>query len=313
LAASRLTLWLLGLACLSLFFLVGHLHPLAYLAMGSWLPLPLLLVGWRLGERSALGLAVVAALLLFASQPTVKGLWDNLAFGELLLMGVLLSSFKNRGMYPAHGIILTTAVLALVALLFLLGQSALAGQAPLEVIQQRARETAETLNKVFAETGVETKSLLPLGVPRLDWETLVLRIYPALFVINTAFVAWLNTVAARFLAHLLKWDDPGLPLSQWNNPEWLIFVFLIGGFLLLVPVPSLRLISLNLLLVVGFLYFCQGVAVVAAIFQRFHVPVFLRLLGYPLLFMNPLFFLIILLGLMDLWLDFRRLNRPRDA
>jgi hypothetical protein len=43
------------------------------------------------------------------------------------------------------------------------------------------------------------------------------------------------------------------------------------------------------------------------------VPVFLRLLGYPLLFMNPLFFLIILLGLMDLWLDFRRLNRPRDA
>lgn len=312
-AASRFIIWLLGLACLSLFFLAGRLHPLAYLAMGTWLPLPILVVGWRLGERAALGLAVAAALLLFASQPTVKGLVDHLAFGELLLMGVLLSSFRSRGIFPAHGIILATVVLTCIGLIVLLGQSALAGQTPLEVLQQKAQETAQTLNKVFTETGVETKSLMPLGLPQLDWETLILRIYPALFVINTAFVAWLNTVAVRSLAHLLKWDEPGLPLSQWNNPEWLIFVFLIAGFMLLAPVQSLRLISLNLLLVLGFLYFCQGVAVVAAIFQRFRVPVFLRLLGYPLLFINPLFFLIIILGLTDLWLDFRRLHQPRDA
>lgn len=312
-AASRFTVWLLGLACLSLFYLAGQLHPLAYLAMGTWLPLPILVVGWRLGERDALGLAVVAALLLFASQPTVKGLSDNLPLTELLLMGVLLSSFRSRGILPAHGIILATVVLAIAGLIFLLGQSGLAGQTPLEVLRQKAQETAATLNKVFAETGVESKSVMPPGVPQMDWETLVLRIYPALFVINTAFVAWLNTVAARFLAHLLKWDEPGLPLSQWNNPEWLIFVFLITGFLLLAPVQSLRLISLNLLLLLGFLYFCQGVAVVAAIFQRFRVPLFLRLLGYPLLFMNPLFFVIIILGLTDLWLDFRRLHQPRDA
>jgi len=52
---------------------------------------------------------------------------------------------------------------------------------------------------------------------------------------------------------------------------------------------------------------------VAAMFQRFQVPLFLRLIGYPLLFMNPLFFMLIILGLMDLWLDFRRLQQPRDA
>jgi uncharacterized protein YybS (DUF2232 family) len=313
LAASRLTIWLLGLACLSLLFIAGHLHPLAYLAMGTWLPLPVLLVGWRLGERASLGLAAVAALLIVATQPTLKGLLDNLSFGELLLMGVLLSSLRNRGYYSAHGIIMTAALLSLIALFFLLGQSALSGQTPLALFQEKARETAQTLHKVFAETGVETESLMPPGFSQLDWETLIVRIFPALFVINTAFVAWLNTVAARFLAHNLKWDEPGLPLSEWCNPEWLIFLFLVAGFMLLVPIKSLRLISLNFLLVVGFLYFCQGVAVVAAMFQRFHAPSFLRLLGYPLLFMNPLFFLVIILGLLDLWLDFRRLHRPRDA
>lgn len=311
--ASRLTIWFLGLTCLTLFFLAGRLHPLAYLVMGTWLPLPIVMVGWRLGQRAALGLAVAAAFVLVASHPTVKGLLDNLALGELLLMGALLSIFKNRGIWPAHGIILATAVLTLVGLMVLLSQAGLAGQTPLDLLQQKARETAQTLEKVFADTGVETKSMMPPGVPPLDWEALLLRIYPALFVINTAFVAWLNTVAARFLAHLLRWEEPGLPLSEWNNPEWLIFVFLIAGFLLLAPIPSVRLISLNLLMISGFLYFCQGVAVVAALFQRFRVPLVLRFLGYPLLFMNPLFFLIIILGLTDLWLDFRRLHQPRDA
>ncbi len=32
-----------------------------------------------------------------------------------------------------------------------------------------------------------------------------------------------------------------------------------------------------------------------------------------LLFLNPFFFVIITLGLLDLWLDFRRLHKPKDA
>jgi hypothetical protein len=296
-----------------LLYLAGHLHPLAYLVMGTWLPLPILLVGWRLDGWAALGLALAAGLLLVASQPTLAGLTENLSFGELLLTGVLLSALRQRG-YPAgQVIVLTVAAVSLVALLFLVGQSLLSGLTLLELLQKKAGETARTLNKVFAETGVEGNSLMLPGFPQFDWETLIARIFPALFVINAAFVAWLNMVVARFAALALKWKEPGVPLSEWANPEWLIFVFLMAGFMLLIPVKSLRLISLNILLVVGFLYFCQGIAVVAAIFQRFQVPLFLRLLGYPLLFMNPLFFMIIILGLMDLWLDFRRLQQPRDA
>ncbi|MDI6854915.1 MAG: DUF2232 domain-containing protein [Deltaproteobacteria bacterium] len=312
-AASRPVVWLLGLACLSLLFLAGHLHPLAYLVMGTWLPLPILLVGWRLGNRAALALALAAAVLVFATQPTLSGLLDNLSYGELFLTGVLLSSFRQRG-YPAGQVIVfTVAAVSLIALIFLVGQSLLSGLTLLELLQKKAGETARTLNKVFAETGVDGGTLMLPGFSQLDWGTLVARIFPALFVINAAFVAWLNMVTAKFLAHTLNWKEPGLPLAEWANPEWLIFVLLMAGFMLLVPLKGLRLVSLNILLVVGFLYFCQGVAVVAAMFHRFQVPLFLRLMGYPLLFINPLFFMVIILGLMDLWLDFRRLHQPRDA
>lgn len=312
-AVRRPNVWLLGLACLGFLLVASQAHPLAQLALGTWVPLPVILVGWRSGERSALGLAVAAALLVSATQPTLKGMWENLSIGELLLVGVLLSSFRNRGISPAPAIIMTAGTLALVALFFLLIQAAWAGQSPLALFHQKARETAQTLEKVFAQTGMETRSWLPLGGSPWDWETLVSRIFPGLFVINVALVAWLNTAAALFLARVLNWPEAGLPLSDWSNPEWLIFLFLGAGFLLLAPLASLRLIGLNLLLVTGFLYFCQGVAVVAATFQRFQAPLFLRLLGYPLLFVNPVFFLVIILGLADLWLDFRRLHRPHKT
>ena len=90
-------------------------------------------------------------------------------------------------------------------------------------------------------------------------------------------------------------------------------MFLAAGFLLLVPVTLVRLVSMNLLVVFGLLYFCQGAAVVASWFQRFRLPRLLRLIGYPLMFLHPLFFLVITLGLMDVWLDFRRLHQPLDA
>lgn len=103
------------------------------------------------------------------------------------------------------------------------------------------------------------------------------------------------------------------PLSQWGAPEWLVFPFLGAGFLLLVPLPALRLVAVNLFLVLGLVYFFQGLAVVAALYERFRLPGFLRLLGFLIAFMNPVFLVVTLVGLLDLWLDFRRLHRPRES
>jgi uncharacterized protein YybS (DUF2232 family) len=96
-------------------------------------------------------------------------------------------------------------------------------------------------------------------------------------------------------------------------PEWFIFVLLATGFLLLLPEPLVRTVCLNLMLIWALLYFCQGVAVVASWFQSFRAPVFLRVLGYFLMFVHPLFLLVIILGLADIWLDFRRLRQPMNV
>ncbi len=139
------------------------------------------------------------------------------------------------------------------------------------------------------------------------------RLLPGLLVTNMGLVAWLNVVLSRQLIFFLGWGEAEPPLYHWVAPEWLIFVMLGAGFLLLVPVTGARFFGLNLLMVVAVLYFCQGVAVVATWFHRLGLPRLLRMIGYPLMFLNPFFFVIITLGLMDLWLDFRRLHQPKDA
>ncbi len=279
--------------------------------MGVWLPLPILLVGWRLGDLAAFLLFAVAVAAVFVSRPTQAGVLEHLNVAELLLLGLFLSIWRNRS-YPAPQVIAFTVAGILVAnVLFLALQGALTGLGAQGIIDQKAREVAALLNQVMAEADLGSQGGL-LGLPQPDWSALVKQILPALLVINTTLVAWLNVVTVRQLALAAGEEELELPLTQWFTPEWLIFVFLGAGFLLLVPVAVVRLTGLNLVLILGFLYFFQGLAVIASLFERFHLPWFLRLMGYLLAFMNPLCLLVVIVGLLDLWLDFRRLQRPRE-
>jgi uncharacterized protein YybS (DUF2232 family) len=198
-------------------------------------------------------------------------------------------------------------------LLVFIGQAVYLGMAPHDLLAQKSAEVVDSVRKVLGNTAGGAAGPLVPGVAPAQMEALLQRLLPGLLVTNMALVAWLNIVLSRQLILLLGWGEPDPPLYHWAAPEWLIFALLGAGFLLLVPVAGARFFGLNLIIVVAVLYFCQGVAVVATWFHRLGLPRFLRMIGYPLLFLNPFFFLIITLGLMDLWLDFRRLHQPKDA
>jgi uncharacterized protein YybS (DUF2232 family) len=198
-------------------------------------------------------------------------------------------------------------------LLVFLGQAVYLGLSPHDLLAQKSAEIMDTIRKVLGETaGGSSATLLPGAAPE-QVEALLQSLLPGLMVNNMALVAWLNVVLSRQLIFLGGGGEADPPLYHWSAPEWLIFVLLGAGFLLLVPLAGARFLGLNLLIVVAVLYFGQGVAVVATWFQRLGLPRLLRMIGYPLLFLNPFFFVIITLGLMDLWLDFRRLHKPKDA
>jgi uncharacterized protein YybS (DUF2232 family) len=218
-----------------------------------------------------------------------------------------------RGVPTPRAIILTVAVLVVGALLVFVGQAVFMGISLQDLLAQKSAEIMDTMRKVLGDAGGGGPAPLIPGVAPDQVAALLQRLLPGLLVTNMALVAWLNVILSRQVVFLLGWGEPEPPLYHWVAPEWLIFVLLGAGFLLLVPVTGARYFGLNLIMVVAVLYFCQGVAVVATWFHRLGLPRLLRMIGYPLLFLNPFFFLIITLGLLDLWLDFRRLHRPKDA
>jgi len=313
LAGSRPLIWSYGLVALLTLILLGRLSPMASLFLSTWLPLPLLVVGWRLGIWEAVLLALAGVLFVFALNPGTAVLLESLGLWMLLLLGLILTVCQHRSWQAGSAILFTVAVLGLLFLMLFLGQALFQGLSPLQLWGQKAGEFTQSLKNTLHEAGLGFSDLQLVGLPRVELQELVGKILPALLLVNLALVAWVNVVLVRKLASLWGWREWGEPLSHWLSPEWLVFLLAAAGLALLTPWPLMRQVGLNLLLIMGFMYFCQGIAVMAGLFERYHVPWALRGVGYVLAFMNPLMIGVMILGLTDLWLDFRKLQKPRGA
>ena len=311
-AGSRWLLWSYGLVALLALILFGRVSPTASLFLGTWLPLPLLLVGWRLGTREAALLVAAGVAVVFALNPGVAVFQDNLGLWLILLLGLILTVCHHRGWPEGSAIICAVVVLGLLGLVFFLGQAFFQGLSPVALWEQKSREVTDSLARMLSDAGMSFSDLRLMGLPRVDVQNLLIQVLPALVLINLALMAWVNILVVQRLGTLWGWDDPGEPLSQWASPEWLVFFLVAAGFALLAPLPWVRQAGLNLLLVMGFVYFCQGLAVISALLQRYQLPWILRSLVYVLAFMNPLMLVVMILGLTDLWLDFRTLQPPRE-
>ncbi|MGQ9689006.1 MAG: DUF2232 domain-containing protein [Desulfobaccales bacterium] len=309
----RWFLWGGAFVALVALILIGRQGAVATLVFGTWVPLPLLVVGWRCGTGRAVLLAVAAGAAVLALNPSLAALHDHLGLWMLFLMGVILTAGHQRGWQAGSTIMLTTVALGVLSLALFGVQAFLEGLSPAAFWEQKSQEILATLSATLQQAGMDFADLRLAGLPSGEMSNLLPRILPALALINTALVAWLNVLVVGIIARRQGWDDAGEPLAQWACPEWLVFVLVAAGFALLAPPPWVRTIGLNLLLVVSLAYFCQGLAVVAALMQRYQAPQLLRALVYILAFINPLIIIVMLLGLADLWLDFRRLRPPREA
>jgi uncharacterized protein YybS (DUF2232 family) len=313
LAGSRWLLWSYGLVAMLALILFGRVSLMTSLVLGTWLPLPLLLVGWRLGTLEAVLLALVGVLFVFALNPGMAVFQDNLGLWMLLLMGLILTVCHHRDWPDGSAIMFAVVLLGVLSLVIFLGQAYLQGLGPTGLWEKKSQELADSLTKMMGEAGVGMSDLRVMGLPRVEIQHLLIRVLPALALINLALVAWVNVLVAQKLGSIWGWNNLGEPLSLWASPEWLVFFLVAAGFSLLAPFPGVRQAGLNLVLVLGFVYFCQGIAVISALLQRFNLPWVLRGLVYILAFMNPLMIVVMILGLTDLWLDFRRLQPSQET
>ena len=285
----------------ALFFLYTTV-PILGVPAGILIPLPCIYFSIKWGRIT--GLAVVLLMLCTMTLIDLRAMFLYLLQSvpcSLLLPEFLLRKKGGAGAVlntvVAHSLILLAA-----AVLFGIFVSADIDGLARGFIQGEAAQVRE----MYRQVGVSGEELAGLETALSQVESLAVRLYPALIVIGIALTAGLNLlVLQRFRASLGRELSLGR-LSDFKNPDFVVWILIISGFALLTDNPFIDRVALNLLTVVVFLYVAQGVAVVLWFFRKLALPRFVTVLFCLLLLLQPILAVIAAaLGLFDLWADFR--------
>jgi len=144
-----------------------------------------------------------------------------------------------------------------------------------------------------------------------------IRLSPAVAAIGAALSVMLN------LSTFMRWGGKARltydlfgELPKWSTPEWLVWVLLAAGFAFqgfkyLIPIKPIETIALDAFICVAVVYFCQGLAIMSYYFRMLGMPGVARVAIYTISCVQPvLAVLVCLAGVLDMWIDFRRLKPP---
>jgi len=243
------------------------------------------------------GLTLVLQALILAA---VLALFTGMMVGFLLgLAMVLLGFVLAQAMYRGDSLTMAgiKGVGYLTGLWLLLW--ALAGDGDTSPIQALLANIDQNLSAAWGQE----KNAATLEYLR----NFIARAWPALLLISLISLVWFNLATSHWL---LRGKHPSLSpwpeLKQWRLPDYLVAPAALVLLLLLLGFEPLATFGLNGLLVLGMLYFMQGLAIMSHMLAYWQLPLWLRGFCYFLVLMQIYgLILLALLGLADIRLGFR--------
>ena len=269
--------------------------PICYLVMRFGLPAGILAV-----------LMSTAALSVLAGNAVLTSY-----LGLFIVPSLLLPSLLKRGWPWDRALLVSGMVTLLLAGTLLMSYILLSGQEANALIDGYLNAEVDMAMQAYAEAGFDASQIAELKDVAAQVAVFIRKTFVGLY---AAGVLVIHLVTLLFLQRFKKeqYQIAGSAFSQWRLPALLIWLLIVAGFSLLVPLPELALLGRNLLAVLLPLYFVQGLAIVSCFLQRKKWPPALKGLIYVLVFLlNPLPLVVTGVGVFDLWVDFRR-PRKKD-
>ncbi|WP_310599841.1 DUF2232 domain-containing protein [Desulfobulbus sp.] len=267
--------------------------------------IPLAMHGATRGLRLvAIGLVVagVGALLVQQSEMFVFSL-------TLAPLGVALFCSARAGDSAAKSGGKGLAALGITWLLFWAIYGMLAGINPydllLKVLDLGLAQTLELTKS--KDAGLSPEMILGLTEATAAMRETIPRILPGLLTVMVLFTVWLNMVLINSLCGRLTGVAPWGAYAVWRLPDHLVWLPIGAIGVALFGQDSLQNVGNWLVMISGALYFFQGLAVLIALFERWRLPPFVRMILYFLVFLQTYgLMLVAVLGLVDVWCNFRK-------
>lgn len=297
-----------GIFLCMLIIAIMNIMPLIGVFAWMFLPLPVLFYRLKTGRNGSgiIMMASMAVLIIFTSSFA----FNTLYFGSLLITGFFLGDFIEKHLsiekimlYTGFAVIGTCSAVLLIYFF----------TRPVG-IEQLISNYVSRYNALSSELFSQSAQLYPdmeINQQMLKKiSSLFIIAFPGIFINSYLTMMWLNILLIKKL--LIK---KGITvksienLNQWKAPDYLVFAVITALIFMFLPVDILKYIAVNCLIILMFVYFFQGIAVVSFFFKKKRAPFVLQLFFYTLIAIQPFFMLLVIgCGLFDTWFNFRKLD-----
>lgn len=306
--------FVLGIAITTLAFLSVVLIPLIGAMVVVLTPLPFLFYFTKFGRARGgvlFGVSWVLALLILSFfNPDI--VFPLLFFIFSGAAGMMLSEVLKRSWSIERTLTVPVSVLLACSGCFLLLHAYQADQMPWQLIENYTLLSIQENIRLYEQMDISAEQIALIKDHAGQIAALLTNIFPAIFVVGASLMIWLNIIAARFLfqKYGLSYPDFG-DLTCWKAPEKMVWFLIATGGMLLLPSDAVKYTGMNLLIICLFVYLCAGLSVIGYFFKVKKVPRFVKALFYVLIVIQQYLLLIVMiLGLFDLWADFRKFIKP---
>ena len=298
-----------GVSITSLIFLISVFIPIIGFVAALFIPLPILFYRLRLGRINGLVIPIISSLVMVVFIGGIS--LDILFFAGLLLIGFILGELFELNLSIEKTTLYASGSVVLSGLIGLIISSMLTGEGVFGIVSNYVAKNLELTLVLYQSMGMSQENVQLISQSLDKIQHVLVTIIPALVSTSTLFVAWISILLAKpvLINRSLHYPDFG-PLNLWMAPDYLVWVVIGCGLALFLPIPVIKVIGLNGLLILMTVYFFQGIAIVSYYFNKKRFPKILRVFLYTLMALQQLILLAVIgLGFFDLWINFRRLGK----
>ena len=301
-----------GVFISSLIFLTVTLVPFLSTMMLILIPLPICFFFTKLGKIKGFLVFVFSLLIVGAVEYAVAAQTSMTILFTLGALGMVLSEIMKRRLTMGWTISLAAFAGIFVMGAILIYNSILFGKLPWDQIYVYVSSMVQENIKLYGQLDLPSEQMQYIKENSGKIARILTYTFPSLSLISLSVIILVNILICRTLFKVAKLacHDFG-DLSLWKASDHMVWVLIVSGAGLLIPLLWIKFTALNFLILCLFIYFLQGIAIIEFFFKRKKAPFYLRFLFYFLIMIQQyLMFFVVAAGIFDLWIDFRKTPVP---
>jgi uncharacterized protein YybS (DUF2232 family) len=208
-------------------------------------------------------------------------------------------------------IVFRSSLFTYIAIFFVLGSLAVLYKINVhEVIVGFIDSQISELTGLYEKIDLTTDQVEQISVIYNDIAKLFKRIYPAFIFVGFEVIVTLNlyVINRLFLKKEQKIDTQRL--LKWTPEENLVWGLIVFGFLYFIKNSYTSFVAINGLVIFLAIYFFSGFCIVNYFLKTKKISIFIQgLIYFIIVLMNEIKFILIMLGVFDIWFDFRKIKK----